>query len=793
MIKRAAVIGAGTMGAGIAAQLANAGVECLLLDIVPSDVDGANSDAKARSKLAIEAIERMRRGKAGGFMLDSDYALVVPGNIEDDLGRIAECDWVIEAVTERLDVKRSLYEQLTKHRRPGTIISSNTSGLALNLLTEGMDDDFRQHFLITHFFNPPRYMYLLEIVRGPETSADVLREVESFCDLRLGKGIVRCKDTPNFIANRIGVYVMGVGTQFMLEEGLTVEEVDAITGPLMGRPKTASFRLQDLVGIDISVMVMQNAKNLLSDDESLSRFEIPDLLTRLVEEGRLGRKSGAGFYKKEGKEILVLDTETFEYRPQREVQFPSLDAARAAGGGGKALAALLNGDDPASRYAWRLLAETLLYSARRMPEIAGDVVSVDRAMRWGFNWSQGPFETWDAIGVRSSTERMVSSGEEVPAWIADFLEQDNESFYKFLGEGSARRQAYFDIGKADYTHVPASAGTLLLTHVRSRSEPVESSKDASIWELEDGVLGVEFHSKLNSISDESLAAIQRAIDLAEEGDYAGVVVGNQAANFSVGANLKMLSTLVAEQNWFAVDEILQSFQRTTLRMRYATKPVVAAVQGMALGGGCEIAIGGCHIQAAAESYMGLVEMGVGLIPAGGGTREFACRAHERTPEGAPTVLFPFVQEAFDTIAQAKTSTSAADARRLGFLRPGDGISMNKDRALQDACRSVRTLAESGYRAPRTRDGVRVAGRLGWSEFKIILRQYQAGAFISDYDVHVATKFAYALCGGDIDDTCRVSEQCLLNLEREVFLSLLGEEKTQERIAHTLKTGKPLRN
>ena len=403
MIKKAAVIGAGTMGAGIAAQLANAGVPCLLMDILPPDLpDGEVDNPRARSRIAIEAVERMAKGRPAGFMHPGDRVLVTPGNIEDDLEKIGDCDWVIEVVVENLEVKRSLYERIARYRGPECIVSSNTSGISLSLLTEGFDENFRQHFLITHFFNPPRYMHLLEIIPGPETLPGLLASVEEFCDLRLGKGVVRGKDTANFIGNRIGVYVMGVGAQLMVEAGLSIEEVDAITGPAMGRPKTASFRLQDLVGVDISVVVMENSKRLLPDDESIGKFEVPDLLKRMVEEGRLGRKSGAGFYKKVGKDILVLDVDTFDYRAPQDVNFPSLQAAKTAGGPGERIKCLINGDDKASRYAWRLLSETLLYTARRVPEISDDIVSIDRALRWGFNWELGPFETWDAIGVAAS-------------------------------------------------------------------------------------------------------------------------------------------------------------------------------------------------------------------------------------------------------------------------------------------------------------------------------------------------------------------------------------------------------
>ncbi len=794
MIKKAAVIGAGTMGAGIAAQLANTGVSCLLLDIVPPDLpDAAKSDPRARSKFAIDGVDRMAKGRPPGFMTAAQRDLVDVGNIDDDLERISDCDWIVEAVTENLEIKRSLYEKIARVKRPDAVVSSNTSGLALRLLTEGFDETFRKNFLITHFFNPPRYMHLLEIVPGPETAPEVVAEIERFCDVRLGKGVVHCKDSPNFIANRIGVYVMGVGAQLMAEEGLNIEEIDAITGPVLGRPKTASFKLQDLVGIDVSVLVMENAKRLLPDDESLAGFEVPEILRRLVDAGRLGRKSGAGFYKKVGRDILVLDLETFEYRESKPVEFASLAAASKVRTPGERIRALVGGDDAAARYAWKLLAATLLYSARRIPEISDDLVSVDRALRWGFNWELGPFETWDAIGVRESVERMRADGHDIPPLCTQLLDAGHESFYGYIESSSGKTRSVFDPGTREFAPIEERPGVLSLTALRDRSRPIDGCDDASIWDLGDGVLGVEFHSKMNSISGDTLDTIQRAVELAETGGYEGVVVGNEAPHFSVGANLKQVVAAMDQEQWDGIDAMIRRFHRTALAMRYSAAPVVVATQGMALGGGCEIALAGTRVQSAAETYMGLVELGVGLIPAGGGTRELACRAHERAPGKSPNAVFAYLQEFFDTVANAKTSSSADDARALGFLEREDAVTMSPDRVIADAKARVLALAATGYRPPLPRRSVRVAGRPGWAEFKVLLHQYREGEFISDYDLHLGKKFAYVLCGGDIDHEFTVSEEYLLDLEREVFLELVREKKTQERIAHTLKTGKPLRN
>lgn len=789
-IKKAAVLGAGTMGTGIAAHLANAGVPCLLLDIVP---EGAGKSPKDRSRLAREAVARAMKGRPPAFFDPGAATLIETGNIEDHLERIGDCDWIVEAVAENLDIKRDLYRKIARHRRPGATVSSNTSGLALQLLMEGLDIEFRRHFLITHFFNPPRYMYLLETVCGADTLPAVVDQIERFAELRLGKGIVRCKDTPNFIANRIGVFCMAASCRLMLEEGLSIEEVDAITGPAMGHPKTASFRLQDLVGIDVSVMVMDNVKELLPDDESRDLFDVPEVLRRMVKEGRLGRKTGAGFYKKEKGEILVLDLDTFEYRPQRPVAFDSLAVARKEKGTEARLKALVNGNDKAAHYAWRLLSETLLYSARRVPEISDDIVNIDRALRWGFNWELGPFESWDAIGLVESTERLRREGATMPPLVEKLFAADQKTFYGQLDVGGERKLSSFDPGSAEQKPVPTPPGLVILDDVRSRSKALSGNSCGSVWDVGDGVLCVEFQSKMNTLSGESLSLIREAIGEAERRDYAGVIVGNQAPHFSLGANLAGLSAAAQAKQWDEVEKLIRAFHSTVLQMRYSPKPVVTAIQGLTLGGGCELALAASRVQAAAETNTGLVELGVGLIPAGGGTRELACRAFEAIPQRVDADFFSWIRSYFETVCQAKVSQSAEDARALGLLRDGDGVSMNRARVLADAKSAVLWLAESGYSPPRPRREIRVAGRPGLAELKVMLHQYHEAGYASDYDVHVAEKFAYVLCGGEIDQEYPVTEEYLLDLEREVFLSLAGEKKTLERIAHTLKTGKPLRN
>ena len=786
LIRKAAVIGAGTMGCGIATHLANAGVPCLLLDIVP---DGEGE----RSRIASDAIAGALKSRPASFMDPSSAALLTAGNIEDDLGALEDCDWIIEAVTENLQVKRDIYSRIASHRRPGSIVSSNTSGISLGLLVEGFDEDFRSSFLVTHFFNPPRYMYLLELVRGPDTSEEVFSTVRDFAEVRLGKGVVECKDTPNFIANRIGVLCMGASCVYQEETGLSIEEIDAITGPVIGRPKTATFKLHDLVGIDVALMVMKNVYDLVPDDESRELFKAPAFLQRLVDEGRLGRKSGGGFYRKEGKDILVLDLESFEYREAREVSFPSLESAREAKGLPAKIQALVSGDDPASVYVWKLLSETMLYSARRVPEICDDLVSVDRALRWGFNWELGPFELWDALGVRATVERLEEEGREVPALVEALLSGGKDRFYSVAGEGADRRRSVFVPGGGTLETIEDRAGIILLDNVRMRGEPLESNPSASVLDIGEGVLCVEFHSKMNTISGATLELVRRGVDAAEQGGYAGLVIGNQAPNFSVGANIKELASAALEKDWKTIEGMIRGFHATALKLRYSSIPVVCAVQGMALGGGCEIPLACDAIQAAAETYIGLVELGVGLIPAGGGTREMACRAAEAVPPGYPVDSFGFLMRYFENIAMAKTSGSAAEARQLGYLRPVDGISMNRDRALCDARTRVLAIAAEGYRPPCPRHSVKVAGGPGIAELQILLSQYSGGGFISEYDEFLAGRFAYALCGGNIDAEFPVSEQYLLDLECEVFLGLLGEQKTLDRISHTLKTGKPLRN
>ena len=790
--RTAAVIGAGTMGTGIATHLAGAGVRCHLLDIVPPDLPAAaRATPEGRSKLANDALKRAL--EQGAFLDPADRPLVVPGNLEDHLERLRECDWIVEAVVEKLEVKRDLFKKIAPLCHPEAIVSSNTSGLALHLLMEGLPLEFRQRFLITHFFNPPRHMYLLETVAGADTRPDVLAAIEGFAERGLGKGVVRCKDTPNFIANRIGVYAMALNARLMEEEKLSIEEVDAITGRPMARPKIGSFSLLDLVGIDVAVLVQENSQRLLLNDESRADFTPTALLKKLIAAGRLGRKTQAGFYKKVGKDLLVLDPVSFEYRPQKPVKFASIDSANKERTPGARLKAMVNGNDAAARYAWKLLSGILVYTARRIPEIADDVVSVDRALRWGFSWDLGPFECWDAIGVRESTARMEKEGVPLPSLVKELLASGRERFYESETRGGSSVSCQFVPKTRAMEPVPSRAGIVDFAAVRTAKKPLLSKPAASLWELDGGVLCVELHSKMNTINGETLDVILESVDAAERGPYAGLVIGTAADYFSAGANLADMLKSAEEKRFAEIESMIRKFHGCAMRLRYARKPIVSAVRGLALGGGCEIPLASHRVQAAAETYTGLVELGVGLIPAGGGTRELACRAAESLPPGVEVDLFPFVRKAFETIALGKTSSSAMDARSMGILRAVDGISMDRERILADACAVVSQLAATGFRPPRPRTEVRVVGASGLAELQVIIHLLRSSGNASEYDAHLATKLAGVLCGGEIDEEFPVSEEYLLDLEREAFLSLLGEKKTHERIAHMLKVGKPLRN
>ena len=803
-VKKAAVLGAGTMGAQIAAHLANAGVPTVLLDIVPKD------DPNDRNKIARSGLEAAKKAKPAAFFTADRAALVSIGNFDDDLPKLKDCDLIIEAVVENLDIKRSLYEKVEQHRRPGSVIASNTSGIPLKLLAEGRSEDFRQHVLGMHFFNPPRYMHLVEIIRTEWSKPEVSCSMFGFLDERLGKGVVVAKDRPNFIANRIGTYGALVTMRTMLNDGYSIEEVDKITGPAAGRPKTATFRTFDLVGLDVFAHVVRNLHENLPDDPEREMFVMPEFVANMIEHRLLGNKTKAGFYQRkkgEGdqREIWTLDTATLEYRPSQKVKLPALDMAKNIEDTRERIKALTWSKDRVGAFLWKTLSQTLAYTADRIPEIADTIVEVDRAMRWGFNWELGPFEVWDAIGVEKSVAKLKEEGRAIPANVQAMLDAGVKSFYK-RKDG---QQFYYDFASEEYRPLANPPGTIVLKSLKDRGTgvpPVNHAQDArattavikknsgaSMIDLGDGVACVEFHSKMNSIGGDTLEMLRFAIGETEK-NFVGLVVGNQGVNFSVGANLMLMLMEAQDENWEELEMIGRYFQSSVMSLRYSPKPVVVAPFQMVFGGGCEMVLHADRVRAAAETYIGLVEVGVGIIPAGCGTKEMLVRALDSIPADMKDAdPFPFVKRAFETIALAKVATSADEARDFGFLREADSISMNGDRLIADAKKQVLALAAAGYVQPQQRTDILAMGNPALATLKLGVHLMKRAGYISDHDALIGEKLARILTGGDLNHATRVSEQYLLDLEREAFLSLIGTRKTQDRIAHMLKTGKPLRN
>jgi len=798
---KAAVLGAGTMGAQIAAHLANAGIPTLLLDVAPRELTaeeqarGLSLESKeVRSRVARAGLEAAKKASPAPFFTPEKAALVSVGNFEDDLPRLKDCDLIIEAVVENLEIKRSLYERVERHRRPGSVVASNTSGIPIAQLAEGRSEDFRAHFLGAHFFNPPRYLRLVELIRTEWTRPEVSCAVYGFLDRRLGKGVVVAKDRPNFIANRVGTYGAMVTLGAMLDDGYTIEEVDRMTGQALGRPKSATFRTFDLVGLDVLAHVARNLYDAVAEDEEREVFRLPEFVTRMVERGMLGGKTGGGFYRKqkgaEGKgEIWTLEYASLEYRPQQKAKLPALDAAKNIEDTRERTRALVWGQDRAGQFLWKTMSRVFAYAANRVPEIADTVVEVDRAMRWGFGWELGVFETWDAVGVEKSVARMREEGRPVPANVERMLAAGATSFYKTEGG----QEFFFDFEAGAYAPVAPPAGAVILKSVRERAGVIKKNAGASLLDLGDGVACLEFHSKMNTIGGDTLQMLKFALAEVER-NFLGLVVGNQGQNFSVGANLMLVLLSAQEEDWDELDLAVRAFQQATMSLRYSAKPVVVAPFQMTFGGGCEMTLHADRVRASAETYIGLVEVGVGLIPAGGGTKEMAVRALDSIPAGvAEADPFPFIKTAFETIAMAKVATSAEEARRLGFLREEDSYSMNADRLLADAKQEVIALSAAGYVRPAERTDVRALGNAALSTLKLGIHQMLRGGYISDYDAVIGEKLARVMTGGDLNHETRVSEQYLLDLEREAFLSLCGRRQTQERIAHMLKTGKPLRN
>ncbi|MDT7777986.1 MAG: 3-hydroxyacyl-CoA dehydrogenase [Acidobacteriota bacterium] len=800
-IEKAAVLGAGTMGAQIAAHLANAGIPTLLLDIAPQEptpeeqARGLTLDAKeVRDRVARAGLEAAKKAKPAAFFTREAASLVSMGNFDDDLPQIKDCDIIIEAVVENLEIKRRLYERVEKFRRPGSVVASNTSGIPIREIAEGFSEDFRAHFLGTHFFNPPRYLHLVELIRTEWTKPEVSCAVYGFLDQRLGKGVVVAKDRPNFIANRIGTYGALVTLRTLAEDGYTIEEVDKMTGPALGRPKSATFRTFDIVGLDVLAHVARNLYEAVPEDEEREAYRLPEFVERMVEGRLLGDKTKGGFYQKrkgEGgaRDIWTLDVASLEYRQQQKVRLPALDAAKNIEDTRARMKSLVWGKDRVGEFLWKTMSRVFTYAANRIPEIADTVVEVDRAMKWGFGWELGVFEAWDAVGVEKSVARLKDEGRAIPENVKRMLDAGVNAFYKTENG----QELYFDFQKNEYTPVSQPPGVVVLKSVKERTGVIKRNAGASLVDLGDGVACLEFHSKMNSIGGDTLQMLKTALAEVEK-NFLGLVVGNQGQNFSVGANLMLVLLGAQEEDWDELDLGIRAFQQATMSLRYSPKPVVVAPFQMAFGGGCEMTLHADRARASAETYIGLVEVGVGLIPAGGGTKEMLVRALDSIPAGVSEAdPFPFIKRAFETIALARVATSAAEAKGFGFLREEDAFSMNADRLIADAKQEVLALASTGYTQPRQRTDVLALGNTGLSTIKLGIHQLKRGGFISDYDALIGERLARVLTGGDLNHETRVSEQYLLDLEREAFLSLCGQRQTQERIAHMLKTGKPLRN
>jgi 3-hydroxyacyl-CoA dehydrogenase len=786
-INKVAILGAGTMGARIAAHFANAGVPSYLFDIVPPDADGP-----ARNKIAAAGLEAARKSKPAAFMDPSLARFVTVGNFEDDIKKLADVDWIIEAVVENLDIKRTLLRKVEAVRKPGTIVTTNTSGLPVGKIAEGFSDDFRWAWFGTHFFNPPRYMRLLELIPNPETDPAWMQSFAGFAEEVLGKGIVVGKDTPGFVANRIGCYDMQLVLWLMMEAGLSIDDVDAITGPAIGRPKSATFRLGDIVGVDLMAQMNRNLRGLLKAEDEVRLFEQPPFIEEMVKRGWWGEKKGQGFYKRiktdQGREIQTLNYKTLEYGPRQKPKFASLEEAARLSDRAERIRFLCSAADPAGQFAWKHLSSVLCYAATRIPEIADDVVTVDNGMKWGYNWALGPFETWDALGVQQTAARLEKEGRPVPGLVQDLLRAGKTSFY----QQSGAKLYYFAPAQKDHLPYEESPKAIHLPRLHQDNRVVRQNAGASLVDLGDGVACLEFHTKMNVIGGDQLRMLREGLEEVRR-NFAGMVIGNQGEHYSAGANLMLLITQIQNQEWDEVDLSIRQFQKATSGLRYFEKPVVAACHGYTLGGGCETQLGCDHVILAAETYLGLPEVGVGLIPAAHGTKEMLIRCTEQIARAEDADYFAGVRFAWETIGLAKISTSAREAIRLKYVRPGEStVILNKEWLIGEAKAKVLQLAPS-YRAPLPRTDLPAIGQTGIAQFKCLLYQMRQAGQVSAHDEKIGTKLAHILCGGDLSWTHFVTEQYILDLEREVFLSLCGEPKTLERIKHTLKTGKPLRN
>jgi 3-hydroxyacyl-CoA dehydrogenase len=791
-IRRVGVIGGGVMGRGIAAHCASAGLDVVLLDIVPPNLtDAEKGDRAARNRFAQGGLEAALKNKPALFMHPTAARNVTVGNLEDDLGRLAECDLVIEAIIEKLEPKQALFAKLDGLVPAHCVIASNTSGLRIAEMVAGRSEAFRKNFLVMHFFNPVRYMKLLELVVGADTDRAVARRIATFGENVLGKGIVWGKDTPNFVGNRIGTHAMLGAMHLMLKMDLAPEDIDNLTGAPMGHPKSASFRTADLVGVDTLVHVADHCHAALVADEERHVFEVPAYVRAMIEKKLLGDKTKGGFYKKEGKDVLTLDPKTLEYRPKGgdEAIAKATKALSKIEDARERVRKLVASEGKVGEFAWKALSSSLAYSARRIPEIADDVAAIDDAMKWGYGWELGPFETWDALGFRATVERMRADGVALPESVDRMYESGAESFYLRSATGTVT--ARYSLVEQRYVEVTPDPRTITILDARKGDAPVLANGSAEAWDLGDGVLGLTFKTKANSIDDGVIAAIYDAVDRAER-DFRALVVYNTGEHFCVGANLFGVVMAASQQQWEPLRQMVRGYQYATQRMKYAQVPVVAAPYGMTLGGGLELCLGASAVQAAAETYSGLVEVGVGLIPGGAGTLNLLWRALEGTPEGATPNTYELVTQVFKNIALAKVATSAQEAKELGFFRKTDGVSFDKAMLLGHAKARAIGLAEAGYHAPYAR-AYKLPGESGIATLSMMVDTLVAGGFASEHDALIARKLATVLCGGVSGASREVTEDEILELEREAFLSLCGEPKSQERMQYMLMNNKPLRN
>ncbi len=805
-IDQVAVLGAGVMGATIAAHMANVGLKTYLLDIVPpslSDEDKkkgwGESTPEFRNKFSAGGLQNALKARPAAFYLPVDAELIKIGNFEDNLDWLKSCDLVIEVVVERLDIKRSLFERIIPNLKERAIVTSNTSGIPIAQMSEGLAEEFQKNFLGTHFFNPPRYLKLLELIPGPMTEPEVVAAVADFCEKRLGKDVVYAKDTPNFIGNRIGSFSMMYLLHRLPQTGLSLEEIDALTGPVLGHARSATFRTADLVGLDTLMHVAANVFDGCPDDEWRDYFKPPDFVQKMLDKKLLGDKTKGGFYKKtkdaEGKtQIQTLDLETLAYRPQEKARIASLGPIKAMDDLEARLKALIWAKDKAGLFTWDQMAHGLIYAANRLGEIADDIAQIDKAVRAGFNRDLGPFEVWDAVGPAKSVKRMEEEGLDPPVWVKDMLARGFESFYKWENG----THYYYDPKSGQYQVLERRPEIVLLKSLKDQNKVVKTNPGASIYDLGDGVAGLEFHTKMNALGIEIGNMMKDAAKIVAE-SFAGLVIANHAPNFSVGANLGLVLFTAQEEEWDELDFMVRELQKAVMGLKYLDKPVVGAPAGMALGGGCEVLLGCDRVRGAAESYIGLVESGVGVVPAGGGCKELLIRNTEHLFElqkggvyPKQIDLLPFVARAFETIFLAKVATSFKEAVHLGYLRPTDKMTINRDFLIHDAKKTVLAMNLESYEPPRPKP-IRVMGVDGKAVFEYAVYTMKKAGYLSEYDAVVADKLAWVLTGGDVLPDTEVSEHYILDLEREAFLSLCGDHRTQARMAHTLKTGKPLRN